>query len=117
MDRQSCYDVVIDLVSQATELHGEEYRLNHDITQQLKTICNYIEVALKQYECEFFEVNINENTMQLTIAIVCEDMILDKQTSAIFGQIINTVDSFSFSRPEIDSLRVEFKYNHIWEKK
>ena len=116
MRRESCYEVVIDLVAQATEKHGEHYQLNRKVTQLFPEICNTIESVIQENDCEYFDVDIFEDTMQLVISIASEDMIISRKATPSFCKLVNMVDSISFSRPKIDSLRTEFRFDHVWEK-
>ena len=116
MSRESCYEVVVDLVTQATERNGNHYKLNQKMTQQLPGICQEIESVIHENECEYFDVDIYEETMQLVISIVSEDMIISRKETPRFCDFVRVADSVSFSRPKIDTLRTEFRFDHVWER-
>lgn len=115
--RQTCYECAVDLIAQATERHGKEFLLNKEKTQELPEICGLIEAIIHNNDCEYYDVGVVENTMQFVIAIVCDEMILDKEMAQTFYKLVKKVDSFVFSRPEIDMMRVEFRFDNIWKRR
>lgn len=115
MRRESCYEVVIDLVTQATKRNCIRYKLNEKMVQQLPGICQSIESVIHENECEYFDVDVYEDTMQLVISIVSEDMVISRKETPRFCDFVRIADFVSFSRPQIDSLRTEFRFDHVWE--
>lgn len=112
--QQSVYENVTDLITKATEQYGETVALNRDAIQKLPGVCELIEMFLKHFDCEYYEVNVLADTMQLMIAVVCDEVIFDKQNSSNFYKLIGMTDGFSFIRYGSESLRIEFEINHIW---
>lgn len=115
--RQSIYDNAIDLVLKVTEQYGEAVVLSGDTTQRLSGICELIEAFIQRVDCEYCDVGVLLDTMQLVITVVCDEVIVSRQDSGDFYKLISMVDGFSVIRHGPETLRIEFRLNHVWRKR
>ena len=116
MQYQPCFSAVDEVIEKANLKFGEQYHLNKDKADRLETICEIIDQMIPEFDCEAYDVDVDDITRRLTIGVECFDLILHQGTSNKFFELINLVDGFRFSKKEEDVLRTEFYLNTMWER-
>lgn len=111
-----CYDVVEMVVEDANEQFGVMWRVNREKETLLKKNCSIIDNIANEFGGVSFEVNINDITMDITVSLVCSDMIVENNRHKFYS-LINNTKGFSFTKAEDgDNLQVNFVFPGIWEK-
>ena len=116
MSLVSTYDVVDMVVEEASLQFGMQWGIPEDKRKSLQTDCALIDRLVSEFYCESVEAEIDDETMKLTVSIVCPDMILEYGRTHPFFALIQNTESFSFSAVE-ESLLVNFVFAGLWEKK
>ena len=116
MDYQPSYSAVNEVIEKANIKFGGQYRLNEEKATKLEAICEIIDQMIPEFDCEAYDVDIDDITKRLTIGIESFDLILHRGASSQFFELINMVDAFRFSKQEDDVLRTEFYLNKMWER-
>ena len=116
MSLVSTYDIVDMVVEEASEQFGSRWAISKDKRKNLKTDCALIDRLVSEFDCESAEADIDDETMKLTVSIVCPDMVLEYGRTHPFFTLIQHAESFSFSAVG-DSLKVNFVFAGLWEKK
>lgn len=114
MGKVSSYDIVDEMVSEATEKFGERYVLNQTKYDLLDEACGIIDLLVDEFGVECVEVEVDDIIMRLTIAIECGDIVLQDGRKHDFFKLTSMLDSFSFSRTEKGELRMEFRLDNMW---
>lgn len=112
----SIYDIVDMVVEEAYEQFGKRWVISRAKKNDLKTDCALIDRLVSEFDCESAEADIDDDTLKLRVSIVCPDMVLEYGRTHPFFTLIQHTESFSFSAVE-DSLKVDFVFAGLWEKK
>lgn len=110
------FDVVEMLIDEATEQFRNHWVVSEKHRNSLKASCALIDRLVSEFDCESVEADINDDTLKLTVSIVCPDIVLEYGRTHPFFTLIQNAESFSFSAVE-DSIRVDFVFAGLWEKK
>ena len=116
MSLVSTYDVVDMVVEEASSQFGERWGVLASKRESLRTNCTLIDRLVSEFYCESVEAEVDDETMKLTISIVCPDMILEYGRTHPFFTLIQSTESFSFSTTK-ESLMINFVFAGLWEKK
>lgn len=116
MENTGCYESVIELVNEATNLLSG-YALNQEKRETLGTICETIDkliCELESFEC--VNGSIDDTTKRLSISILCDDAIFQHGRESVFFTLIKMLSSFSFSKAGY-RLQINLNIDGLWEKK
>ncbi len=117
MEYKGCYEPVIELVSEGTG-QFDGYALNKEKYGMLDVICKTADRLVSEIEdCECVNASIDDTTKQLTISILCDDVIFQHGRTSVFFQLIQMLSSFSFSKAKGGLLRIDLNIDGVWEKK
>lgn len=112
----SVYDIVEMVIDEATEQFGGHWFIPKDRQIVLQTDCTLMDRLVSEFSCESVETDIDDETLNLKISIVCPDMVLEYGRMHPFFTLIQHTESFGFSAVD-DSIRVDFVFAGLWEKK
>lgn len=116
MEYMGCYDSVIEMVDAGTE-EFFDCELNEKKFNSLKGVCEMTDRLVEEIEdCEGVDVSIDEHTKQLTIGILCYDVIFQHGRENVFFSLIQMLSSFSFSKAKGGFLRINLNIDGIWEE-
>lgn len=110
------YDIVEMVIDEAAEQFKNHWVISKANRRNLKSDCALIDRFISEFDCESSEADIDSETMKLRISVVCPDMILEFGRTHPFFALIQHVESFGFSATG-DSLKVDFVFAGLWEKK
>lgn len=117
MEYTGCYDSVIELVDEGP-VQFQEHELNKGKYEMLSAICEATDKLVKEIEdCECVDASIDDRTKQLTISILCYDVIFQHGRESVFFSLIQMLSSFSFSKAKGGLLRIDLNIDGVWEKK
>ena len=117
MEYKGCYGSVIELVNEGTGQFND-YELNEEKCEMLNLICEMADKLVGEIEdCECVNASIDDTTKQLTISILCNDVIFQHGRTSVFFQLIQMLSSFSFSKAKGGLLRIDLNIDGVWEKK
>lgn len=116
MEHKGCYEPVIELVDERTsQFNG--YELNQEKYEMLDVICEMTDKLVEEiedYEC--VNVSVDDTTKQLTISILCDEVVFQYGRTSVFFQLIQVLNSFSFSKAKGGLLRIDLNIDGVWEK-
>ena len=112
----STYDIVEMVVDEATDQSNGLWIISESNKDKMRNSCNLIDQLISEFDCESAEADVNDETLKLKISIVCPDMIFEHGRTHLFFDLIQNVESFSFSAVE-DSLKADFIFAGLWEHK
>ncbi len=110
------YDIAEMVIDEATEQFGNRWVVPKAKRGRIKADCAIIDRLVSDFDCESAEAEIDDETMKLTVSVVCPDMVLEYGRTHPFFTLIQHTESFSFSAVE-DSLKVAFVFAGLWESK
>ena len=116
MDFHSCRNKVMSLIDETSKSFGSQYTLNKEKRDRLDKVCDGVGELIEGFDCEDFDVNVDNVTKQLTIAIICDEMLFENGRSHEFFKLIQLLSSFSFSKKGKESICVNLNIDDMWEK-
>lgn len=115
MDVIKCFDVVSMVVEDATEKFKPLMRLNKERMDILKQYCDAIDSLSEEFDGESFEVEVDEITMEVTLALTCGEIIIE-DSNHIFYELIKRSTRYIFSTSKDGELMVKFVFPSLWDK-
>ena len=114
MDYPGCKSFVDDLLSEANAEFSPAYRLRENAQERLDKVCELVDEFATELDCESVDVSVNTSNRQLTIMVICDEIILEN-SSHPFYELIKMLDSFAFSKCK-EFLRIELNIDGLWER-
>lgn len=114
MDYPGCKSFVDDLLNEANTEFSPAYTLRKNAQERLDKICGLVDELATELDCESVDVSVNTSSRQLTIMVICDDIILEDGTHP-FYELIKMLDSFAFSKCK-EFLRIELNIDGLWER-
>lgn len=115
MEYKGCYESVMELVAEASKEFGEQFTLNNEKANTLEYICEAVDKLVEDVDCESVDVSVDEVTKQLTIEVVCDEVIFEHGRSHEFFKLIQMLSSFSFSKKGREFIRIALNIDNMWE--
>ena len=114
MSKVKCFDVVESVVEVANERFAPIFTLDEHKYDVLKNYCEAIDDLSDEFDGEYFEVDIDEDTMEVKISLECLDITIESREHVICELAKRSVRmSFSTSG---ENVRVSFVFPSIWKK-
>ena len=114
MDYHGCKGFVDDLINEASAEFSPAYTLRKNAQERLDKVCELVDALAEELDCESVDVSVNTSSKQLTIMVLCDDIILEERTHPFF-ELIKMLDSFAFSKCK-EFLRIELNIDGLWER-
>lgn len=114
MDYPGCKGFVDDLISEASAEFSPAHTLRKNAQERLNKVCELVDALAEELDCESVDVSVNTSSKQLTIMVLCDDIILEERTHPFF-ELIKMLDSFAFSKCK-EFLRIELNIDGLWER-
>lgn len=115
MDFKGCRSAVMELVDEASKEFGSKYVLNQAQFDKLDGICDGVDKLIEDFDCEYFDVSVDDITKQFTIEVVCDEVIFEHGRSHEFFKLIQLLSSFSFSKKGREGIRIALNIDNMWE--
>lgn len=112
----TCRNEVMSFIDEASKDFGAQYILNKEQADKLDSICDSVDKFIEDFDCEYFDVSVDDITKQFTISIVCDEMILEHGRSNEFFKLIQMLSSFSFSKKGREGICVAMNIDNMWER-
>ena len=116
MEYMGCYDSVVEVIGEAEMQFEHTHTLNKDKYNELEEVCDAIDSFVKEICCNFVDVSVDSNSKRLTIDIGCDSVIFYNGRSSQFFELIQMVDSFSFSKTKDGGLCIALNIDGILER-
>lgn len=111
----STYDIAEMVIEEATRQFKFHWVVPSEKRDTLKKDCELIDQLASEFDCESAEVDVDNETLDIRISVVCPDMVMEYGRTHPFFTIIQHTASFGFSTTN-DSLKVDFVFAGLWEK-
>lgn len=115
MDYPGCKGFVYDLLDEASDEFFPAYTIKENISERLDEICRLVDVLAIELDCENVDVSVNTSSKQLSIIIVCDEIIMENNAHPFF-ELIKMLDSFAFSKCGKELLQIELNIDGLWER-
>lgn len=110
-----CYDVATMVIEDANERFNPLWKINTERLNIFKQYCDAIDALSKEFNGKSFEVEVDEITMDVTVALECDEIIIERDNHPIYELAKRTV-RYGFSVSEEGNLIVKFVFPGLWDK-
>ena len=115
IEYKNCFEEISALIDKASsELGG--LVLNQARYEELQSICEMVDCLIESVDGERGESSVEIDTVTLSIAVDCPDMVVYDTKKDVFFQIVNaTGGNVRFKKVGDDVMRLEFDFHGLWE--
>ena len=110
-----CFDVANMAIEDANERFAPIWKANSDKLDMLKKYCAALDELAQEFDGTSFEVEIDEIDMSVSIALECDEIIIESNDHVIY-QLAQRAIKYGFSISEDGKLLIKFVFPSIWEK-
>lgn len=110
-----CFDVASMVIDDATERFKPTMRLNTEKVDIFRDYCDAIDTLSNEFEGEAFDIEVDEITMEITVALECDEIVIES-SKHIFYELVKRAVKYSFSTSEDGNLIVKFVFPCLWDK-
>ena len=110
-----CTDTVLELVDEGTKRFRPIFRVDEYKLDILKQYCGYIDDMISEFNALSYDVEIDEISMNISISIECEEIIIENYKH-VFYELIKHTNVHKFSVSKDNNLVVTLVFPPIWYK-
>lgn len=110
-----CYDVAKMVIDEATKRFGIGYCVSDESEDSLISNCRMIDILAERFDGESYEVNVDEETTDITITLVCNEFEVGDSSDEFYRiteqakqVIIKPCD------PNSSQIQLDFVFDGIW---
>lgn len=108
-----CFDVVTMVTDEATEQFGILLREEQGKKDSLKSYCDIIDTLAERFGGVSFEVEVDDETTNITVSLVCEEFEIDS-CSDKFYELVSAAKRIGFKAADNDMVQINFEFEGIW---
>ena len=90
-------------------------KLNTENLDIFKQYCEIIDGYANEFDGESLDINVDKNTMEITVALGCRTFIIEA-ADHVFYELIKRTVRYSFSTDDDGNLVVKFIFPSLWER-
>lgn len=110
-----CFDVASMVIEDATERFKPSMKLNKERVDIFKDYCNAIDTLSNEFEGESFDVEVDEVTMEITVALECDEIVIES-SNHIFYELVKRAVRYGFTASDDGNLVIKFVFPCLWDK-
>lgn len=108
-----CYDVAEMVTEEATKQFGSLLKVDEERQQDLRECCEMVDVIAEKFGGISYEVEVNDETTDITVSLVCGEFEVDTTSDDFYG-LIRKAKKVGFKSYKKENLRLDFTFNGIW---
>lgn len=107
---------IVEMVLDEAESQFKTWFVPKSKREELSESLSIIDRLCDEFDCESAEAEVDDETMVLSVALVCPDIVMENGRSHLFFELIKHTDSFAFSAEE-DMLRITLNFAGLWRNR
>lgn len=111
----SCFDIVSEVVDEATSQFAPLWKQNKESMRILEQYCSVLDSIAEDFRGEAFEVEVDDIAMTIAVTMECPDIIIESATHKFFT-IAQRAKAVGFSVSENGNLNIKFIFPSVWER-
>lgn len=117
MAKANCFKETKSLIDETTSRLGYQWSIDSERLRALKEYCDMIESVADLYDGVAYEIEINENTTDITVSLVCEAFETDQHSSK-FYEVVKHAKQVEFSAYDTEiSVKISFTFDGVWTRR
>lgn len=110
-----CFDVASMVIDDATERFSPLWKPNSERLDIFKEYCDAIDKLSKEFDGESFEVEVDEISLEITVSLECDEVIIESSNHILYELAKRTV-KYGFSVSDEGNLLVKFVFPSLWDR-
>lgn len=110
-----CYDVAEMVIDEATEQFGFMLKQDRERLRELKECCDIIDTIAERFGGVSYEVEVDDETTDITVSLVCGEFEVDMMTDD-FNGLTCKAKKLSFKPCGEEQIQIDFVFCGIWVK-
>lgn len=110
-----CFDVVEMVADEATAQFGSLLKVDTEKKQKLEAYCKLIDKMVEAFDGESLEVDINDETTDITITLVCAEFETNSETKW-FYELSGNAKNICIKSHDSEHVEISFTFCGIWSK-
>jgi len=112
---RGCYSTVLEVIEEGSKRFSSIFEENKDKVRDFEAICTYIDTLIKKYNCEYYEIEIEDGTTDISIAVTCAEVTFDTEDDPIYV-LLDASQSASFSYGEKkNTICIKLTFCGVWD--
>lgn len=112
-----CFDVVNDVIRIETDNLNGEYEPDAERVDILKEYCEIIDDLLKEFDGISIEVDVDETTLWINIALEVGDILISKREHEFYELVKRSVTVDFYRDKKSKNLVCRFVFPSVWVEK
>lgn len=108
-----CFDAALMVIEEASERFTPTKEPDPQKLHLFKQCCEGIDMLSKEFGGRSFEIEVDEETMDISVALECGEIIIETKEHIMY-ELAKTAKRFEFSQPEEDVMLAKFVFPSIW---
>ena len=108
-----CFDVVNMVLEEATEQFAPLWQQDSSRAEQLRRYCGIIDSVVDEFGGTCFEVEVDEDTMQIHLELVCQKVIFQENSKLL--SVIRRSAVTRIVRRNGNELGIHFVFSGVWQ--
>lgn len=113
MSFAKCYDVVEMVTEEATSQFGSLLKVDEERQRELRECCDLIDVLAEKFGGISYEVEVDDETTDITVSLVCGELEIDTSSDDFYG-LMHKAKKVGFKSYENEQLQIDFIFGGIW---
>ena len=109
------YDTANFVIEDANERFAPLWKPNADKIKIFEEYCQAIDSLVDEFGGISLDVEVNEISMEITISLECEEIVVEKNNHVLYELIKRTI-RYGYSVSEDGNLLIKFVFPGIWDK-
>ena len=113
MSFAKCYDVAEMVIDEATSQFGSLLMVDKEKQEELIECCGMIDVLAEKFGGISYEVEVNDETTDITISLVCNEFEVGTTSDDFYG-LMRKAKKVGFKSYENEQIQIDFIFSGIW---
>ena len=112
----SCRSAAFDMMKKAADVLVPGMVQAQDAEVILDRACEHIDYMMQEFDAEAFQLGVNKETAELTISMICPDMVMRGSNSHRFFKALQCFSAVRFTNHDNENIRVAMTVKGLWEE-
>ena len=110
----SSFDVAQMVFDDANERFAPSFVLQEDRLETFRQYCSVIDMILKEFNGETLEISVDEISMQVTVRIGIDSLIVDRPERSLIMELLSRAVSFAMEGGDDSPLLLTLVFPSLW---
>ena len=110
-----CFDIANMVIEDANDRFNPLWKINTERLDIFKSYCEAIDTLAKEFNGESYEIEVDEISMEVSIALECEEIIIETDNHILY-ELAKRAVRYGFSASDDGNLIVKLVFPCLWDK-